>query len=110
MALGFPIQNGSTSHVAVASQIAIRTTPRTSCAATLLRKGISVEGTTVMIRLLAELRNRTRGRKGPVPPKCQCKPHAIRRGASLRMLHCKHDQALPNRGVAYVNATAPNKE
>src|SRR3954471_1104619 len=79
MALGLPIQNGSTSHVAVASQIAIRANPRTSCAATLLRKGISVEETTVMIRLLAELRNRARGAEDPVPPKYQCKPHAIRR-------------------------------
>ena len=26
------------------------------------------------------------------------------------MLHCKHDERLPNRSDAYVNATAPNKE
>ena len=43
------------------------------------RKGLSVEETTVMIRLLAELRNRARGAEDPVPPKYQCKPHAIRR-------------------------------
>src|SRR3954462_404068 len=80
MALGFPIQNGSTSHVAVASQIAIRANPRTRCAPTLLRKGISVEEITVMIRLLADLRTARREQKGPVPPKCQCKRHATRVG------------------------------
>jgi len=63
-----------------------------------------------MIRLLAELRNRARGAEDPVPPKYRCKPHAIRREASLRMLHCKHDGRIPNRGAAYVNATSPNKE
>jgi hypothetical protein len=49
----------------------------------LLRKGISVEEIAVMIRLLAELRTARREPKGPVPPKCQCKPHATRVGQTF---------------------------
>src|SRR4029079_13481283 len=93
MALGLPIQNGSTSHVAASSQIAIRASPRTSCAVTLVRTGISVEEAAVMIRFLAEPPEpRAAGsQRRPIQPTFQCNRNATCAQASVGCCVAKHE-------------------